>query len=784
MSGTTRVIRLHQPKQTQNGFIRRKSDEQSSGSEPAAVNSVAKVKTHSEASIGIKENKIRSKLEPTGPNQLQDNQQQIFHHQARRRLSDEKELVQLLASFGNRAPVLESNEKLGATIGAENNEPPIKRAVKAGELKETNSWEQFYSFPRLHVPDCLIESSLGDPKVLEPFVLQPSLFHQNHVPPTIYFNTKLSEDSKPPIGLPASLQHMFKWKISSITPNTIRNCVLFMKFEIVRQSNIVDNYYIGAWCKHMPTVDFGAMDAWRKVNHYPGSFHMGRKDKLWLRLRLASQKYDLTEFHPRTFVLPKDYDELDEYWRSSPSNLFIIKPPASARGNGVKVINNISQIPETALRPLPAQQGQDGPMVTKKSTMIVQQYIANPCLLENRQKFDLRIYVLVTSVDPLKIYVYDEGLVRFASSKYTSQEDGIIDQYMHLTNYFVNKNNQDYQINNDCDSLNGCKWTLKRFWRYIDEHFEHVDAKELWDQIIDIIIKTIICCETPMTRLSHVNCKNDYSSYELFGFDIILDENFKPWILEVNITPSLKSESNLDTSVKFRVIKDMFNLVGYHLPPPPVEQPNPMASHGECRLFFDERLYKEMLTKQDKIKHQKYQRLFKLESNNSRRLITPQHATPTTSLIDEQHHNGQSQQDQPHANMLSRASVTTTTTTSASQSLTNGIQNNDINQIRGTKQERTTISDDESSTSKSVDDEDILSNLTQSDIRVLMLAEDELSRCGQFKRVLPSTTSSKYLKYFDKPRYYNLLLDAWERRYGSDRIEGIKRLSSLAKFLD
>lgn len=732
MSGTTKVIHM-QPK-AQNGF-KQQSSKQVNGSVERAT-TIQPAKTHLSIPVNIKENKNLCKVD-TGPKQEQQQaQQQQSQNHINSKLADEKELVELLNSFKDRSQYIlnnncnnnKNNLKTSLIIHIDKDiEPPVKRSLNGVELKTASkanrhqkSWDQFYSFPRLFCSDANDDSqhdgtNTGQSSATEPFVLQPSLFHRNHVPPTIYFNTKLTDESRPPIGLPKSLQHMFKWKISSITPNTIRNCVLFMKFDIVRQSNTTDNYYIGAWCKHMPTVDFSQLEEWRKVNHYPGSFHMGRKDKLWLRLRLASQKYaDFDSFHPMTFVLPKDYQELDKYWKSSPSNLFIMKPPASARGNGVQVINNISQIPEDALRTL--QPTKDGTSMTaKKSTMIVQQYISNPCLLENRQKFDLRVYVLVTSVDPLKIYVYEEGLVRFASSKYTSQEDGIIDQYMHLTNYFVNKNNQEYQINNDCDSLNGCKWTLKRFWRYLEEHYEHINVRDLWNKIIDIIIKTIICCETPMARLSHANCQNDYSSYELFGFDIILDENFKPWILEVNITPSLKSESNLDTSVKYRVIKDMFNLVGYHLPPPPEDQPNPMSNYESCRIFFDKRLYTEDLTKQDKIKHLKFQKLHK-----------------------EMVQSGDEEED---------ASGTSRATAATASELSGG---------------------------------DILNDLTHADIRILMLAEDELSRCGQFKRVFPSATSGQYLKYFDKPRYYNLLLEAWVRRYKDKPMEGIRRLADLA----
>jgi len=60
-------------------------------------------------------------------------------------------------------------------------------------------------------------------------------------------------------------------------------------------------------------------------------------------------------------------------------------------------------------------------------------------------KFDLRIYVVVTSFDPLRIYIYREGLVRFASEKYSNEaftEEKA--KFSHLTNYSINKNNENY----------------------------------------------------------------------------------------------------------------------------------------------------------------------------------------------------------------------------------------------------------------------------------------------------------------------------------------------------
>lgn len=77
----------------------------------------------------------------------------------------------------------------------------------------------------------------------------------------------------------------------------------------------------------------------------------------------------------------------------------------------------------------------------KNNTYVVQKYIKHPALIDGH-KFDFRIYVLVTSViDPLTIFIYDDGLVRLASEKYNLAKGGTSDHFMHLTNYSLNKKN-------------------------------------------------------------------------------------------------------------------------------------------------------------------------------------------------------------------------------------------------------------------------------------------------------------------------------------------------------
>lgn len=76
---------------------------------------------------------------------------------------------------------------------------------------------------------------------------------------------------------------------------------------------------------------------------------------------------------------------------------------------------------------------------------MIQKYLSNPYLIDNL-KFDLRIYVLIGSISPLKIYFYNEGLARFATQDYEEpHQENFKDNYLHLTNYAINKLNPKFK---------------------------------------------------------------------------------------------------------------------------------------------------------------------------------------------------------------------------------------------------------------------------------------------------------------------------------------------------
>ena len=115
---------------------------------------------------------------------------------------------------------------------------------------------------------------------------------------------------------------------------------------------------------------------------------------------------------------------------------------------------------------------------------VAQRYLHKPYLIDNL-KFDLRIYALVYGVDPLRVYVYQEGLARFATEEYVGPTNGNLDNmFMHLTNYAINKNSDNFVFNEDYnDDSSGHKRSLTAVLGQIKDNEPGFDVDGLWEQI-------------------------------------------------------------------------------------------------------------------------------------------------------------------------------------------------------------------------------------------------------------------------------------------------------------
>lgn len=162
---------------------------------------------------------------------------------------------------------------------------------------------------------------------------------------------------------------------------------------------------------------------------------------------------------------------------------WIVKPAGSSQGKGIFITCDSDDLESI----------QD-----KNST--VSYYISNPLTI-NGLKFDLRIYVAITSVNPLRIYMHEEGLVRFATENYeppSSEFKTELNQFVHLTNYSINKQNLGRFRENldDGDGKNGSKWSIKSLKQLLRD--KKANDAHIFKKIGDIIIKTILACESTL----------------------------------------------------------------------------------------------------------------------------------------------------------------------------------------------------------------------------------------------------------------------------------------------
>ncbi|XP_054597550.2 tubulin polyglutamylase TTLL5 isoform X1 [Nothobranchius furzeri] len=310
--------------------------------------------------------------------------------------------------------------------------------------------------------------------------------------------------------------------------------------EVHSNSNDFNLMWTGS---HLKPYVLRSLQDYQKVNHFPRSYELTRKDRLYKNIQRMQQTHGFKNFHiiPQTFVLPSENQEFRNCFAKD-KGPWIIKPVASSRGRGIYLVSNPNQI-------------------SMDENILVSRYVNNPLLIDEF-KFDVRLYVLVTSYDPVLIYVYEEGLARFATVKYDQTPTNIKNTFMHLTNYSLNKKSSDYVSCDDPEVEDyGNKWSMSAVLRYLKQ--EGKDTTLLMKQVEDLVIKAVLSAELQIAAACKMFVPHKTNCFELYGFDVLIDSNLKPWLLEVNLSPSLSCDAPLDLKIKASMIADMFSLVGF-----------------------------------------------------------------------------------------------------------------------------------------------------------------------------------------------------------------------------
>ncbi|XP_072499979.1 probable tubulin polyglutamylase TTLL2 [Notamacropus eugenii] len=329
------------------------------------------------------------------------------------------------------------------------------------------------------------------------------------------------------------------FRIDENTPEVVKNVLLERGWNKYNEDvqDVADwNLY---WrTSAFPMIDHNNVKPWQRLNHHPGTTRLTRKDYLERHLKHMKGIYgaSLYAFSPLTFIMPNDYSKfVAEYSREKEAlgtkpSYWICKPAELSRGRGIIIFSDLKDL-------------------IFDCATVVQKYISNPFLIA-RYKCDLRIYVCVAGFQPLTIYLYQEGLVRFATEKFDL--NNLKNNCAHLTNSSVNKAGASYKKNKEGVGR-GCKWTLSKFFIYLRS--QDVDDLLLRQRINHLVILTILSIAPSVPSAS--NC------FELFGFDILIDDKFKPWLLEVNVSPGLSLDCSTDVSVKRKLIHDIIELMHF-----------------------------------------------------------------------------------------------------------------------------------------------------------------------------------------------------------------------------
>ena len=267
----------------------------------------------------------------------------------------------------------------------------------------------------------------------------------------------------------------------------------------------------------------------QKVNHFPYSKQiLGNKAELARILQNNEHIDDFDSFFPASYVLPEDRDALFKVMKANPNMPFIAKPPEGSCGHGIRIVTFAD-------------------FYTIHREAVVSEYVARPLTIDGF-KFDLRIYVLVTSFAPLRAFVYHEGLARFATESYAVGKGSV---YSQLTNASLNKH--------------GANWSDDFKWKLSDlllelEHRLNRSQDEIMDKILRTVAQTLALVQPSMVPRKRTSPVNPF--FELYGFDLLLDRDFNMWLLEINTNPSMGYSEEADYRVKGPLLASVLSIVG------------------------------------------------------------------------------------------------------------------------------------------------------------------------------------------------------------------------------
>jgi len=97
-----------------------------------------------------------------------------------------------------------------------------------------------------------------------------------------------------------------------------------------------------------------------------------------------------------------------------------------------------------------------------------------------------------------------------------------------------------------------CYWSLQKLLQHLIQTTTKEKVNLMLQKIKSILYHTLLSCQ-------EIIIANDHS-FEIFGYDILIDSNLNPWLLEINNSPSLTPSNDEDFDLKVSLVNDALNV--------------------------------------------------------------------------------------------------------------------------------------------------------------------------------------------------------------------------------
>ena len=337
------------------------------------------------------------------------------------------------------------------------------------------------------------------------------------------------------------------------------------------------------------------LQSYQRVNKIPCMNYLCFKSTFFQQLNIVkSQFQNLYDIYPPTYILPNDFPEFQrKHLVICSKNInpptWVIKPKSGSCGNGIKLIQSLHELDDVI------------------DNSIAQLYI-NPYLI-NGYKFDFRFYLLISSLEPFSAFIYKEGIARFCTTPFSPPSKSNKNQnFVHLTNTAINISS----LKTPDEFTKLSSEILKQFGSYqtlIWEEIKNISGlvlSAIYPSILAVLpkplnniknfnIKTerknslkldsnkkVLRIQTSKTRniksnlnnlenknliidneenLKDINLSINKKFFHILGIDIIIDQDMKPFVLELNDRPSLSVTVPFEAELKSNLINETF----YHI---------------------------------------------------------------------------------------------------------------------------------------------------------------------------------------------------------------------------